>query len=99
MLTSNQSQNVPLYSLQLFPVARHSENVRYLGLPDLRSCSQIYLSAKRAETRSCPICEESIPLRLLSHHLELELSRVEEIAQHIGSAFAHPDAILDSETG
>ncbi|KAK2466028.1 hypothetical protein APHAL10511_001670 [Amanita phalloides] len=41
---------------------------------------------KRAETRKCPVCEESIPLRLLSKHLLLEEERVDGIIQQIGSA-------------
>ncbi|KLO14994.1 hypothetical protein SCHPADRAFT_914650 [Schizopora paradoxa] len=35
--------------------------------------------SKRAVTRTCPVCEENIPVRLLAQHAELELRRVEEI--------------------
>lgn len=42
-------------------------------------------SAKRAETRKCPICDEPIPLRLLSKHAVLEAERLEEIVRSIGS--------------
>ncbi|KAL5507893.1 hypothetical protein ACEPAH_5511 [Sanghuangporus vaninii] len=35
--------------------------------------------SKRAETRTCPVCEEKIPIRLLGMHAEWELKRVEEI--------------------
>jgi hypothetical protein len=42
-------------------------------------------TAKRAETRPCPVCEELIPLRLLAVHLDLELQRVEEIVKAVGS--------------
>ncbi|EIW61650.1 uncharacterized protein TRAVEDRAFT_56908 [Trametes versicolor FP-101664 SS1] len=41
--------------------------------------------AKRAETRKCPICDEPIPLRLLSKHAVLEAERLEEIVRSIGS--------------
>ncbi|KAL1946468.1 hypothetical protein VTO73DRAFT_14572 [Trametes versicolor] len=40
---------------------------------------------KRAETRKCPICDEPIPLRLLSKHAALESERLEEIVRSIGS--------------
>ncbi|KAI0776221.1 hypothetical protein BD413DRAFT_527334 [Trametes elegans] len=40
---------------------------------------------KRAETRKCPICDEPIPLRLLSRHAGLEWERLEEIVRCIGS--------------
>ncbi|KAI9000787.1 hypothetical protein BD414DRAFT_451451 [Trametes punicea] len=40
---------------------------------------------KRAETRKCPICDELIPLRLLSKHAVLESERLEEIVRAIGS--------------
>ncbi|KAM6496093.1 hypothetical protein JOM56_008799 [Amanita muscaria] len=42
--------------------------------------------AKRAETRKCPVCAESIPLRLLARHALLETERVDDIVQKIGSA-------------
>ncbi|KAF9006623.1 hypothetical protein BDQ17DRAFT_1352083 [Cyathus striatus] len=38
----------------------------------------------RAETRQCPVCEEQIPLRLLSMHATLESERVEAIVQQVG---------------
>ena len=38
-------------------------------------------SAKRAETRICPVCEDTIPVRLLVSHEEFELQRVEEICR------------------
>ncbi|KAF8521849.1 hypothetical protein JB92DRAFT_3087609 [Gautieria morchelliformis] len=34
---------------------------------------------KRAETRTCPVCEDTIPVRLLASHEEFELQRVDEI--------------------
>ena len=46
----------------------------------------IFHLAKRAETRQCPVCDESIPLRLLSRHAELESERVEEVIKNIGSS-------------
>ncbi|KIJ56985.1 hypothetical protein M422DRAFT_23119 [Sphaerobolus stellatus SS14] len=36
---------------------------------------------KRAETRVCPVCEDTIPVRLLASHEIFELQRVEEICQ------------------
>ena len=42
-------------------------------------------SAKRAETRKCPVCDEVIPIRLLGKHAELEAERLEEIVRCIGS--------------
>ena len=48
---------------------------------DIHSC----IVAKRAVTRTCPICNEEIPIRLLGAHLDLETSRVDEIIQSIGS--------------
>lgn len=39
----------------------------------------LYLLAKRAETRECPVCCEKIPIRLLGKHAEFEYRRVEEI--------------------
>ncbi|PCH40844.1 hypothetical protein WOLCODRAFT_71360, partial [Wolfiporia cocos MD-104 SS10] len=58
--------------------------------------------AKRAETRICPVCDEAIPVRLLAKHSELEMARVEEIIQHIGStevlAEAEPDEGLTSRS-
>ncbi|OSD04608.1 hypothetical protein PYCCODRAFT_1363875 [Trametes coccinea BRFM310] len=42
-------------------------------------------TAKRAETRKCPICSEPIPLRLLAKHAVLESERLEEIVRAIGS--------------
>ncbi|KAF8969400.1 hypothetical protein BDZ97DRAFT_1902518 [Flammula alnicola] len=42
--------------------------------------------AKRAETRQCPVCDEQIPLRLLSKHAELESERVEQIINNVGSS-------------
>ncbi|KIL70284.1 hypothetical protein M378DRAFT_67947 [Amanita muscaria Koide BX008] len=43
-------------------------------------------SPARAETRKCPVCAESIPLRLLARHALLETERVDDIVQKIGSA-------------
>ncbi|EMD41059.1 hypothetical protein CERSUDRAFT_103393 [Gelatoporia subvermispora B] len=58
--------------------------------------------AKRAETRKCPVCEEAIPVRLLARHSVLEMERVEEIMQQIGStevlADAEPDEGLTSRS-
>ena len=42
-------------------------------------------TAKRAETRNCPVCDEPIPLRLLGKHAELESERLAEIIGCIGS--------------
>ncbi|KAF8524705.1 hypothetical protein BU17DRAFT_74761 [Hysterangium stoloniferum] len=36
---------------------------------------------KKAETRVCPVCEDTIPVRLLASHVVFELQRVEEICQ------------------
>jgi hypothetical protein len=41
--------------------------------------------AKRAETRQCPACDESIPLRLLARHAQVETERVEDIIKQVGS--------------
>ncbi|PFH51317.1 hypothetical protein AMATHDRAFT_75041 [Amanita thiersii Skay4041] len=41
--------------------------------------------SKRAEVRVCPVCDESIPLRLLAKHALLEDERLSSIIQHIGS--------------
>lgn len=51
-------------------------------------------TAKRAETRECPICREPIPLRLLGQHYTLENSRVQAILDHIGDleGFSDPHA-------
>ncbi|OCH94305.1 hypothetical protein OBBRIDRAFT_770047 [Obba rivulosa] len=57
---------------------------------------------KRADTRQCPVCEEAIPVRLLERHSVLEMERVEEIMQQIGSmevlADAEPDEGLTSRS-
>ncbi|KAL6305775.1 hypothetical protein BKA93DRAFT_776680 [Sparassis latifolia] len=57
---------------------------------------------KRAETRVCPVCEVSIPLRLLGKHCDLEMERVEEVMRMIGStevlADAEPDDGLTSRS-
>lgn len=49
--------------------------------------------AKRAETKSCPVCEELIPIRLLAVHLDLELQRVEDIIKAVGST----EVLLDDQ--
>ena len=46
----------------------------------------IFHLAKRAETRRCPVCDEHIPLRLLSRHAELESERVEDVIRKVGSS-------------
>ncbi|KAF8351677.1 hypothetical protein F5887DRAFT_874787, partial [Amanita rubescens] len=46
---------------------------------------------KRAETRKCPVCDEAIPLRLLSRHVLLEEERVDGIIRQIGS----PHSLMD----
>ncbi|KAF5358899.1 hypothetical protein D9758_004827 [Tetrapyrgos nigripes] len=38
----------------------------------------------RAETRPCPICNEPIPLRLLTKHAELESTRLDDLIDSIG---------------
>ncbi|KAF8639938.1 hypothetical protein AX17_001188 [Amanita inopinata Kibby_2008] len=43
------------------------------------------IKPKRAETRVCPVCDEPIPLRLLSRHVLLESQRLDEIIHEIGS--------------
>lgn len=53
------------------------------------------LAAKRAETRICPVCHEAIPVRLLSKHSDLEMARVEEIIQQVGSTEVLADAEPD----
>lgn len=57
-------------------------------------CLLVPYVAKRAETRECPICGESIPLRLLGQHYTLENSRVQAILDHIGDleGFSDPHA-------
>ena len=51
-------------------------------------------TAKRAETRECPICGDHIPLRLLGQHFTLESARVQTILDHVGDldAFSDPHA-------
>ncbi|KAH8118702.1 hypothetical protein DFH11DRAFT_1568777 [Phellopilus nigrolimitatus] len=49
--------------------------------------------SKRAETRTCPVCDEKIPIRLLGAHADLEMNRVEDILRGVG-----PSAV-DSEAG
>jgi hypothetical protein len=58
------------------------------------NCLLVTYVAKRAETRECPICRESIPLRLLGQHYTLENSRVQAILDHIGDleGFSDPHA-------
>lgn len=58
------------------------------------SASCNVFTAKRAETRECPICHELIPLRLLGQHVELETERVQSIIDHVGdlAEFADPYA-------
>ncbi|CCL98583.1 uncharacterized protein FIBRA_00584 [Fibroporia radiculosa] len=57
---------------------------------------------KRAETRTCPVCGEAIPVRLLAKHSDLEMARVEEIMKQVGSvevlADAEPDDGLTSRS-
>jgi hypothetical protein len=51
-----------------------------------RSVKRTYPSeGKRAETRPCPVCNDAIPIRLLPAHSELELERVKDIMNGIGS--------------
>lgn len=54
----------------------------------------LYIIAKRAETRECPICGDNIPLRLLGQHFTLESARVQTILDHVGDldAFSDPHA-------
>lgn len=66
----------------------------HLRMP-LVSLQPISRSAKRAETRPCPICHESIPIRLLGKHSELEMTRVDEIIHQIGSTEVLADAEPD----
>ena len=54
-----------------------------------------FKTAKRAETRPCPVCDESIPLRLMSTHAALEFERVEQIMRAIGSKEATDDDGLE----
>ena len=55
----------------------------------------IFYLAKRAETRQCPVCDEHIPLRLLSRHAELETERVEEVIRKVGSSDITYDELDD----
>ena len=55
----------------------------------------MHCPAKRAETRACPVCQESIPIRLLGKHSELEMTRVDEIIHQIGSTEVLADAEPD----
>ncbi|KAF8165587.1 hypothetical protein B0H34DRAFT_245164 [Crassisporium funariophilum] len=53
---------------------------------------------RKVETRQCPVCEEQIPLRMLSMHALLESERVEEVIRKVGS----PDITyedMDNEPG
>lgn len=58
----------------------------------------IFHLAKRAETRQCPVCDEHIPLRLLSRHAELESERVEDVIRKIGSSDITYDELDDGCT-
>lgn len=55
----------------------------------------IFKPAKRAETRQCPVCDEHIPLRLLSRHAELESERVEDVIKKVGSSDITYDELDD----
>jgi hypothetical protein len=66
----------------------------------------ILARSKKAVTKECPVCLEQIPIRLLSSHLELERSRVEELIGSIGKKAFDPDVLkamlaeqTDSEVG
>ncbi|EIW82270.1 hypothetical protein CONPUDRAFT_81797 [Coniophora puteana RWD-64-598 SS2] len=48
---------------------------------------------KRAITKLCPVCNEQIPVRLLSAHSELESQRVEDILRNVGS----PEVLEDAD--
>ena len=61
----------------------------------LLSHDPIFHLAKRAETRQCPVCDEHIPLRLLSRHAELESERVEDVIRKIGSSDITYDELDD----
>ncbi|OBZ70041.1 hypothetical protein A0H81_09845 [Grifola frondosa] len=67
------------------------------ALPEvpLSSVAPVKKRSKRAETRTCPVCGEAIPLRLLGKHSALESERLDEIMRCIGSteilAEAEPD--------
>ena len=87
---------------------RHPPHLSHRRVPNVRvrlnhssSCQWPFIDcflvpyvAKRAETRECPICRESIPLRLLGQHYTLESSRVQAILDHIGDleGFSDPHA-------
>jgi hypothetical protein len=64
----------------------HQERRKVCGLSISRSSRILksVFSARRAETRKCPVCEEVIPLRLLGTHAELESERLEEIIKQVG---------------
>ena len=62
--------------------------IEFLHLP-------IFHLAKRAETRQCPVCDEHIPLRLLSRHAELESERVEDVIKKVGSSDITYDELDD----
>ncbi|KAF8622158.1 hypothetical protein AX15_007276 [Amanita polypyramis BW_CC] len=65
-------------SSSLSPVTSDSEADSLAPIPKTKR-------PKRAETRKCPVCDELIPLRLLSKHALLEEERVNGIIQQIGS--------------
>ncbi|KAG6832170.1 hypothetical protein H0H92_004901 [Tricholoma furcatifolium] len=49
---------------------------------------------KRAETKTCPVCDEVVPIRLLGTHAELESQRLQAIFDQVGSTeplFVEPD--------
>ncbi|KAA1473454.1 hypothetical protein DENSPDRAFT_839924 [Dentipellis sp. KUC8613] len=53
---------------------------------------------KRAETRTCPICEESIPIRLLGAHSTLESQRVQALMDAVGDTEVWNDPYPSSYT-
>lgn len=56
-------------------------------------------TARAAETRPCPICQEQIPLRLLGKHAALEAERVDNIISQIGSEQPFYDEKRDEYVG
>jgi hypothetical protein len=88
----SSSSTAPSQSLSSEPP--HSTKRGTVNISDRISCLIFHL-AKRAETRQCPVCDEHIPLRLLSRHAELESERVEDVIRKIGSSDITYDELDD----
>ena len=90
----SSSSTTPLSSISSGSEPPHSTKRGTDNISDRISCLIFHL-AKRAETRQCPVCDEHIPLRLLSRHAEFESERVEDVIRKIGSSDITYDELDD----